>query len=117
MNPIERVKLARYFNARGVRMLKCAGHVESCSHYKAFKAMADAKFAERDRHMAQARLALGIRKVFMYQIESLDFEGRQYGGFPGIDELDAGQGFEQQCEGLGVDPGMYRAVRLWRVRP
>ena len=116
METIERVKLARYFNARGVRMLKCAGHVESCSHYKAFKAMADAKFAERDRHMGQARLALGIRKTFLYQIESLDFEGRYYGDFSGYDELDAGDRFEQQCEGIGINPGMYRAGRLWRVR-
>lgn len=117
METIERVKLAQYFNARGVRMLKCAGHVESCSHYKAFKAMADAKFSERDRHMEQARLALGIRKTFLYQVESLDFEGRHYDVFSGYDELDAGVKFEQQCECVGVDPGMYRAVRLWRVRP
>lgn len=117
MEAVERVKLARYFNARGVRMLKCAGHVESCSHYKAFKAMADAKFAERDRHMGQARLALGIRKKFLYQVESLDFEGLHYGDFSGYDELDAGVRFEQQCEGIGITPGIYRAVRLWRVRP
>lgn len=116
MTAAEKVKLARWFNARGVRMMKCAGHVESCSHYKAFKELADAKFAERDRLMGLARVETGKHKVFMYQIESLEIEGRYLGEFPGVDELDAGQGFEQHCEEMGIDPGIYRAELLWRVR-
>lgn len=116
MNPIERVQLARYFNARGVRMLKCAGHVESCAHYKAFKAMADAKFGERDRHMEQARLALGIRKVFLYQIELLGFVERGYIELLAVDELEAGAKFEAECECVGADPGIYRVTLIRRVR-
>lgn len=116
MDAAQKVQLARWFNARGVRMAKCAGHVESCSHYKAFKELADVKFAERDRLMEQARAELGKPKTYMFQIDSLEVEGRHLGEFMGIDELGAGLAFERQCEVIGVDPGIYRAERLWRVR-
>lgn len=117
MQASERVKLARYFNGRGVRMLKCSNHVESCGHHKAFKASAANYFDIRNQMMASVRAQVGKRKVFLYQIESLDFEGRCYGDFHGHDELEAGAEFERQCEGVGVDPGMYRAVLYKRVRP
>lgn len=116
MEAAQKVQLARWFNARGIRMMKCAGHVESCAHYKAFKALADGKFAERDRLIELVRVELGKPKAFMYLIESLEIEGRYLGEFPGVDELDAGQGFEQHCEAVGMDPGIYRAERLGRVR-
>ena len=116
MDAFNRMRLAQYYNRRGVRMLKCASGVDHCNHKQAFQRLAKECFEARDYQMGQARLELGLPKVFLYQIESLDFEGRMHGDFPGVDELDAGQGFEQQCESLGLDPGIYRAVRFKRVR-
>lgn len=110
------VRLARYHNARGIRMLKCARGVESCGHHKAFIALAGNAFEARNRCMSMARLMLGKRKVFMYLIESLDFEGAYHGDFMGRDELEAAAAFERQCEVIGVAPGMYRATRCNRVR-
>lgn len=116
MDAANYVRLARYHNARGIRMLKCARGVESCGHHKAFLEAGAHYLEARDHCMSVARTKLGKRKVFMYLIESLEIEGRYHGDFMGRDELDAAAAFERQCEVIGVDPGMYRATRCERVR-
>ena len=114
MSPGNYVRLARYHGWRGVRMLKCAKGVESCGHHKAFLALAGQCFEASDYCMRIARAGLGKRKVFVYLIEDVSFEGRVMGEFDGFDELGAGAAFEKQCESVGVDPGMYRVTLLRR---
>lgn len=116
MDVVNRIKLAQYHNARLVRMKRCAATVDTCGHRKAFEQLAESAREARDHQMQMVRVETGRRKVFLYQIESLDFEGRHYGDFEGIDELDAGQGFEQHCESVGMDPGIYRVSVIRRVR-
>lgn len=109
MEAAEKVKLARWFNARGIRMMKCAGHVESCAHYKAFKALADGKFAERDRLMGLVRVKLGRRKTYRFVIE---VEGKELMEVEtAFDELSAGSAYEYECGDIGVPPGDYRVVK------
>lgn len=108
MDASNNVRLARWFNARGIRMMKCAGHVESCAHYKAFKALADGKFAERDRLMEMVRVKVGRAKRWKFFIE--DSHG-VFSGVRGFDELSAGAEYEAVCELLGVTPGNYRVVK------
>lgn len=92
MSPQEKVKLARWFNARGIRMMKCAGHVESCGHYKAFRELAAAKFEERDRLIWVVRVELGKRKQFVFEV----VDGFSVlADIPGFDELDAAERYER----------------------
>lgn len=105
MSPQEKVKLARWFNARGIRMMKCAGHVESCGHYKAFRELAVAKFEERDRLMEVVRVGLDKPKIYMFVIVEAD--GQEYAA-DGFDELSAGSRYEAICEEHGLPVGAYR---------
>lgn len=113
---IDRIKLAQYHNARGVRMLKCRSGVDSCGHRKAFLELAGTCFEARDHHMSEARIMACKRKVFLYQVESLEIEGRMHGDYVGHDELAAGSAFEDRCYELGIDHGIYRCVKVGRVR-
>lgn len=108
MDAAQKVQLARWFNARGIRMMKCAGHVESCAHYKAFKALADGKFAERDRLIDLVRVEMGRPKVYSFVI--VEQCGSEYAA-EGFDELSAGSRYEQICEQHGLPIGDYRVVK------
>lgn len=109
MSPQEKVKLARWFNARGIRMMKCAGHVESCGHYKAFKELADRKFGERDEIMWRLRVELGRQKQWRFMIV---LEGHADYWVEGFDELSSGANYESECEWLGVPCGDYTVRRV-----
>jgi hypothetical protein len=116
MDVMNRIRLAQYHNRRGVRMLKCKGGVETCTHRRAFHQLAQECFEARDWHMSQVRIVAGARKSFLYVIESLDVEGRYLGECKARDELGAASTFEADCEWLGVPVGAYRVVRIKRVR-
>lgn len=108
MTAAQKVQLARWFNARGIRMMKCAGHVESCGHYKAFKELADAKFGERDRLMRLAREELGKPVNWRFEIEE---SGKVVSNVLAFDELSAGAEYEACCECIGAPVGDYRVVK------
>lgn len=55
MDGINRVKLARYCNRRGLLMLKCAKGCELKHHKDTFKRLAKRHFDARDFHMSIAR--------------------------------------------------------------
>lgn len=59
MDSVNRVKLARYHQRRGLRMLKCARGVESLGHKKAFLELAAHCFEARDYNVGQARIMIG----------------------------------------------------------
>lgn len=117
MSPQEKVKLARWFNARGIRMMKCAGHVESCGHYKAFRELALAKFEERGRLMECARVELGKRKQFVFEIVDGPHLWSEIKAIAtGYDELSAGAKFEDRLESLGLPVCAYFVRRIKRAR-
>lgn len=62
------IRLAKYHHRRGIRMLKCARGVESCSHRNAFLSMAVTAFEARGWCMQQGRAKLGRERLTTFEI-------------------------------------------------
>lgn len=62
MDGVNRVKLARYHQRRGLMMLQCAGAVGLDRHSKAFREMARRNFKAARYMMYLARVELGMIK-------------------------------------------------------
>lgn len=102
------IKLAQWYGRRGVRMLKCARGVESCSHAEHFSILADKYFFARDQTMEQAREQAGSPIKWKFVIEEED--GSLYEA-EGFDELSAGARYEEICELHGFTVGNYRVLK------
>lgn len=63
MDAVNRVKLARYHQRRGLRMLKCARGVELDTHSVQFRRIAATAFEQARFCMLQARIEAGMVKL------------------------------------------------------
>lgn len=113
MDAANRVKLARYHNARGIRMVKCKKGVETCGHKRAFEALAAEAFEARDHQMQMVRVEMGRRKRYEFKIV-IGWDVVAYAVV--CDELEAGGYYEAQCETLGVPPGEHMVQKGKRTR-
>lgn len=62
------VRMAQYHHRRGIRMLKCARGVETCSHRNAFLSMAMEAFEARGWCMQQGRAKLGRERLIAFEV-------------------------------------------------
>lgn len=68
MDGINRVKLARYHNRRGVRMLQCARGTELSTHAEQFRKLARASFKCARFQMQTLRSLAGMAKLRGYWV-------------------------------------------------